>query len=294
MATPISLEKWLIENENAFEPPVCNKMMYSAGQLKVMYVAGVNERKDYHIEEGEEIFYMHKGSMVLPIFEKGKPIDIVIKEGEWFLLPSRIPHSPQRPEKESRGLVIERERRPNETDALRYYTADRSEILWEEWFHCHDLGVQLKPVIAAFKASEQFRTGKPIPGDHINPSPPFALNRDIAIQRPVKFSEWLLNHGSKLSEKGISFLGFNGSESKVLVFGEGSTALEAVPVETLLWQHKGTAMATVGGQNINLNEGDYYLVQAAVPFTVARGNDSIGIQIQMFPLPSPDKGKASQ
>jgi hypothetical protein len=28
-------------------------MMYGAGQLKVMYVAGVNERKDYHIEQGE-------------------------------------------------------------------------------------------------------------------------------------------------------------------------------------------------------------------------------------------------
>jgi len=266
--------------------------MYGAGQLKVMYVAGVNERKDYHIEHGEEIFYMHKGNMVLPIFEKGKPIDIVIKEGEWFLLPGRIPHSPQRPEKESRGLVIERERRANETDALRYYTSDNSEILWEEWFHCHDLGVQLKPVIQAFKASVQFRTGKPIPGDHINPNPPFELNGEISIPRPVNFSDWLTQHGSKLNEKGTVLLGFNGCESKVLVFGEGSTALESLPVETLLWQFKGTAKLTVAGQNVDLREGDHYLIQAYVPFTIARSSDSIGIQIQMFP--TSDKGKSSE
>jgi 3-hydroxyanthranilic acid dioxygenase len=30
--------------------------MYNEGQLKVMYVAGVNQRKDYHIEEGEALF----------------------------------------------------------------------------------------------------------------------------------------------------------------------------------------------------------------------------------------------
>lgn len=28
---------------------------YSAGQLKIMFVGGPNTRKDYHIEEGEEV-----------------------------------------------------------------------------------------------------------------------------------------------------------------------------------------------------------------------------------------------
>jgi hypothetical protein len=38
---------------------------------------------------------MHKGSMNLKIMEKGKPRDVIIKEGELFVLPSRVPHSPQ-------------------------------------------------------------------------------------------------------------------------------------------------------------------------------------------------------
>ena len=47
-----------------------------------MYIGGPNVRKDYHIEEGEEIFYQVKGDMVLKILEKGVHKDVPIKEGE--------------------------------------------------------------------------------------------------------------------------------------------------------------------------------------------------------------------
>jgi 3-hydroxyanthranilate 3,4-dioxygenase len=100
---------------------------------------------------------MKKGNMNLKIMEKGKPRDVIIKEGELFVLPSRIPHSPQRFQ-DTMGLVIERERLPEEMDGLRWYTTE-GEPLYEEWFHCTDLGVQLKPVIERFYASEQKQTG---------------------------------------------------------------------------------------------------------------------------------------
>ena len=100
------------------QPPIGNKLMFS-GDLKVMIVGGPNEREDYHIEFGEELFYMLQGSMTLKIVFNYEFIDIVIREGEFFLLPALIPHSPQR-EANTIGLVFERTRHENEPDTLRW------------------------------------------------------------------------------------------------------------------------------------------------------------------------------
>ena len=51
-----------------------------------------------------------RGNMELPTIQRGKRKVVKIREGEVFCLPSCIPHSPQRPETGSLGLVIERER----------------------------------------------------------------------------------------------------------------------------------------------------------------------------------------
>ena len=55
----------------------------------------------------------------MKILEGNQFKDVIIKEGEVFLLPGRIPHSPNR-WAETVGLVIERERMMSETDGLRY------------------------------------------------------------------------------------------------------------------------------------------------------------------------------
>jgi 3-hydroxyanthranilate 3,4-dioxygenase len=49
---------------------------------QVFYVGGPNQRKDYHLEEGEELFFMRKGDMTLKVFANGKFSDVDIKEGE--------------------------------------------------------------------------------------------------------------------------------------------------------------------------------------------------------------------
>ncbi|XP_072122962.1 3-hydroxyanthranilate 3,4-dioxygenase-like [Mobula birostris] len=143
-----NVDRWIEEDKPNFNPPVCNKLMHF-GQLKVMFVGGPNERKDYHIEEGEELFYQWKGDMCLKILEKGKHKDIHIREGEMFLLPARIPHSPQR-QANTVGLVFERTRLKTELDALRYYVENSTEVLFEKWFYCDDLGTQLAPVIREY------------------------------------------------------------------------------------------------------------------------------------------------
>jgi 3-hydroxyanthranilate 3,4-dioxygenase len=63
-----------------------------------------------------------------------------------FLLPGKIPHSPQR-FSDTVGLVIERERLKSETDGLRYFVevdgTPTKDVLFERWFYCDDLGTQV-------------------------------------------------------------------------------------------------------------------------------------------------------
>ena len=177
------LETWLADNASSFAPPVMNKLMHRE-QLSIMFVGGPNERTDFHLEEGSEFFYQLRGSMRLPIVHGGRREEVVIREGDVFLLPSRIPHSPQRPEPGSIGLVVERQRSADEPpDGLRFYvdfeTCER--VLWERYFHCTDLGKDLAPIVAAFNASEEKATRTPRPGS-VPASPP--LQQDVATVVP--------------------------------------------------------------------------------------------------------------
>jgi 3-hydroxyanthranilate 3,4-dioxygenase len=86
----------------------------------VFFVGGPNSRLDYHLEEGDEIFFQIKGHMVLKVIEHGIHKDIRICEGELFLLPAYVEHSPQRFE-DSLGCVVERDRNDNEFDCVRLF-----------------------------------------------------------------------------------------------------------------------------------------------------------------------------
>lgn len=155
-----NIQKWLSENRHQLKPPVGNKLLYS-GEFKVMIVAGPNFRTDYHTEEGEEWFYQLEGDMVLKVVDKGQFYDIPISQGDTFCLPSRIPHSPQRKEG-SIGIVVERERREGEVDAMQWYcqNEDCKQILCKREFVCKDLVKDLPPIIREYYADEASRTCK--------------------------------------------------------------------------------------------------------------------------------------
>jgi len=146
---PINFMNWINENRHLFKPPVGNKLIWEDSEFLAFVVGGPNSRKDFHINNGEEFFYQIEGDMNLIILKEGKPHNLPIKEGEIFLLPPNIPHSPQRLEK-TIGLVIERRRQPHEKDGLLWICDQCNHKLYDEYFHLKNIVTDLPPVFDRF------------------------------------------------------------------------------------------------------------------------------------------------
>ena len=155
---PFNLQKWIDENRHLLKPPVGNKNLYKeAGDFIVMIVAGPNARKDYHYNETEELFYQIEGDIIVKTQQNGELVQYEIKEGEMFLLPAKIPHSPVR-SKDSIGLVIERRRSQNDKDGLMWFSETANELLYEEYFKLTNIEKDFLPVFKRFYSDEKLRT----------------------------------------------------------------------------------------------------------------------------------------
>ena len=146
---PINFQRWIDEHRHLLKPPVCNKVVFEDAEFIVMVVGGPNSRQDYHYDPGEEFFYQIEGDMLLKTVQDGQFVDIPIREGEIFLLPSGIPHSPQR-FADTVGLVIERPRLADEKDGLMWFCEGCGNRLYEEYFHLENIETQLPPVFDNF------------------------------------------------------------------------------------------------------------------------------------------------
>jgi len=158
---PFNLRQWINDNRDLLKPPVGNKNLYAeAGDYIVMIVGGPNARKDYHFNETEELFYQLEGSIKVTIQEDGKPVEIIINEGEMFLLPARVPHRPERPAG-TVGLVIECKRPEQDVlDGLMWFCEKCNHTLHEYRFHLDNIEKDFIPRFREFYGSEEFRTCK--------------------------------------------------------------------------------------------------------------------------------------
>ncbi|MGY0619639.1 3-hydroxyanthranilate 3,4-dioxygenase [Lysobacter sp. A378] len=172
LPNPLNLHAWIEEHRQLLKPPVGNKVVHD-GDFIVMVVGGPNVRSDYHFDEGPEWFYQIEGEMILRIQEAGADgvcavRDIPIRAGEIFLLPPRVPHSPQRMSG-SIGLVVERKRLAHEDDGLMWFCERCNHKLYEEFFHLEDIETDFPPVFERFYASREHRSCKQC--GHLNPAP---------------------------------------------------------------------------------------------------------------------------
>lgn len=139
-----------------------------------MIVGGPNERTDFHINQTPEWFYMYKGNMCLRIVENDPgylnkldeaevetPIfrDVVIEEGDSFLLPASVPHNPIR-FANTIGIVLEQDRPEGMKDQIRWYCSSCKHIVYNKAFRLTDLGVDIKTGILEFENDNDKRTCK--------------------------------------------------------------------------------------------------------------------------------------
>lgn len=155
---PFNLQKWIDENRDNLKPPVGNRNLYKdAGDYIVMIVAGPNARKDYHYNETEELFYQIEGNIIVRIQVDGKPVDVPINEGEMFLLPAKVPHSPIRADK-SIGLVVELKRDTNMKDGLIWFCDNCNTKLHDTYFQLKNVEKDFQPRFKEYYNSEEKRT----------------------------------------------------------------------------------------------------------------------------------------
>ncbi len=153
---PYNLKGWVKENRHLLKPPVGNQVIWKDSDFIVMIVGGPNARKDYHINPTEELFYQIEGDIHVGLLENGKKRDVHIKEGEIFLLPPLIPHSPQRGPN-TVGMVVERMRPEGQLDHIRFYCEECGEIVHDHEFPLVDIVGELKTLMEKYWSDESLR-----------------------------------------------------------------------------------------------------------------------------------------
>lgn len=138
---PFNFAGWIADHADQLKPPVSNKQIWEGTDMIVTVVGGGNVRTDYHDDPRSEFFYQLKGTMNLRLRQPGEPAtDMPIREGDIFLLPPHVRHSPQRPDPDSIGLVVEYARDPGEVDGFEWYCDACNSLV-------HRVEVQLQSIV---------------------------------------------------------------------------------------------------------------------------------------------------
>jgi len=153
----LNLAKWIKENQRHLKPPVSNKQLFTDAKDVIVFVSGgPNTRNDYHVNPTEELFYQLKGDIAVRVrpLDGSEPHDVVVKEGELFLLPRWVPHRPQRPAG-TVGLIAEfprgldRAGKPQK-DGLRWYCPSCDKLVHEARWVLNRIDEDLKIIMEDF------------------------------------------------------------------------------------------------------------------------------------------------
>jgi 3-hydroxyanthranilate 3,4-dioxygenase len=169
---PFNFAGWIDENRDLLKPPVGNKHLFDRKSgMVVMIIGGPNQRVDFHDDPVEEFFYQLEGGIILKVAQDGVIYDVPIRQGEVFLLPPHVRHSPQRPPG-SIGLVVEGTRRPGMTDGFEWFCFGCGNRVHRVEVEITDIVKDLPPLFKAFHDSIEHRTCRQCGAIHPGKEPP--------------------------------------------------------------------------------------------------------------------------
>lgn len=159
MSPLIAFNIWqgIEEYRQDFEPPVGNQVLWEDSPFTAMIIRGPHARRDFHVDPSNEMFLMFKGDTILESMQDGKRQDQVIRAGKLFLVPALTPHAPHRPP-DTRGLVIEVNRTPEQTESLRWFCEPCHAPLHKGTSNVADIEGELKAAIEPFETSVERHT----------------------------------------------------------------------------------------------------------------------------------------
>ncbi len=157
-AKSLNLLKVIEDNKNLLKPPVNNKVLWEDSEFIVMLLGGPNYRRDFHVDPSDELFYQIKGSCYVECINQNGEREVVeVKEGEMFMLPADVPHSPHRVY-DTYGIVIERKRAKDELEDFVWFCGNCNHEMHKVTIQLTNIEIQVKEAIEAFNGSKELRT----------------------------------------------------------------------------------------------------------------------------------------
>ena len=134
-----------------------------------MVVGGPNQRTDFHLDPYEEWFYQVRGNMHVNIMTTDGPRSASTSaRARCGCCRGNMPHSPQRPEEGSIGLVVERIREEGTLEKFVWFCPNCNAKVHEVELQVRDIVADLPPVFASFYDDEEAphlrRLRHPAPG----------------------------------------------------------------------------------------------------------------------------------
>ena len=150
---PLNLLAWIAQHRSSLQPPIGNQQIWADSDFIVTIVGGPNQRSDFHDDPLEEFFYQMQGDAYLLIPDRGRFDCIELREGDVFLLPPHVRHSPQRLGS-GLGLVIERARPVGMIDAFEWYCAACGSMVRRSECRLASIVTDIPRILGEFYASD--------------------------------------------------------------------------------------------------------------------------------------------